>query len=72
MGIVCFLPLDPQRDFCLVWAIGGSEMLVGTVMASGAKVYVFIWNLKTNFEVQNKIVFCDVKIPKFLANFDDV
>ena len=49
MGIGCLLPLDPQRDFCLVQTIGGSEMLVGTVMMSGEK---FMHYEKLEFENQ--------------------
>ena len=37
-----FFILGSVKGFCSVWAIGGSEMLVGTVMLSGVKVYVIM------------------------------
>ena len=36
-----FLPLDASKDLCSVWTMGISGMLVGTVMMSEERAYVF-------------------------------
>ena len=62
-----FFTCGSMKAFCLVWAIGGSEMLVGTVMASGESVHIYVkfGIRKPILKFKVNIVSCDVKIPNF-------